>query len=263
MATPARKATEGKPHSAAPAPKPARDYWFFATRPLHVFVFLMPLLILYELGTIFFLRRAGAVEVIRAKLMLAEAFDALGPVGMHLPPFLLAGVLLAWHVISHDRWRLEPGVLPKMAGESVLWTVPLLVFGAIAGSRAMMAIASGQAPTELSTGAKVTLSIGAGVYEELLFRLILITVVHLVLVDLLKVKDAAALVIGAILSAAAFTLYHRTTMAPGAWDTRTLVMYAAAGLYFAVLFILRGLGIAVATHALYDTVALLLLPGRD
>ena len=261
------------------------SYWFLSTRPLHTLAFLAPLLALYEIGTLVFLSGNGLVEVIRARLMLSQVMDVFGAVGFHLPPILLSVILLCWHILERDKWVLRKDVVLGMALESFVWTLPLFVFAAIAGTSqtliaspgtqagalpmgaittpnvpAMLAQVGGTTPVEqLSLASRLVLALGAGIYEELLFRLILIVGLHFVLKDLFRVSESTTYVIAAFVSAIAFTLYHNIQHPGGGADMRLLVIYMIAGLYFAVLFILRGFGVSVATHACYDVIALSLL----
>jgi hypothetical protein len=236
------------------------SYFFLSTRPLHTLAFLVPLMVLYELGTLLFLTGNGMVEVIKARLMLSQALDVFGPVGFHVPPILLTVILLVWHVLERDRWRVRKDVVLGMGLESFLWTLPLFVFAAIAGTSKVLMMQAGATPiAELGLPARLTLALGAGIYEELLFRLILIAGLHFVLKDIFRVGEGTTYVIAAFVSAIAFTFYHNIQHPGGGADLRLLVVYMIAGLYFAVLFILRGFGVCVATHATYDVVALSLM----
>ena len=230
-------------------------YSHLATRPLHVLVFLLPLLALYEVGSILYLSDPGqgVMETIAARRILGGFFELFGQASFHLPPLLLAIVLLVWHYLTHDSWKVRPYVLLGMLLESCLWVLPVLVLGhlILLGSSSVPALAAPLA--EYTREAKVTLAIGAGIYEELLFRLILITVVHLLLVDVLKLKSLTGFVVATMVSALSFALYHDVARR----DTAKFLFLAAAGAYFAVLYITRGFGIAVATHAIYDVVVLI------
>lgn len=245
--------------SAAGAVRVQDDYWHLSTRPLHILAFLLPLLCCYELGTLFFLSGQGVVEVVRARVLLAQVFDLFGQAGFHLPPVLLAAVLLVWHTFSKDALRVRTDVVIGMMAESFLWTIPLLVFAMIAGTTVFAATNVAHVDA-LPWTSKVTLALGAGIYEELVFRLVLISLVHAVLVDMLKLKDAAGFVAGAVVSALAFTVYHNLRV-PGSdgLSLRLVLIYFGAGLFFSALFIKRGFGVAVATHALYDVITLLVL----
>lgn len=243
----------------------SKSYWSLSTRPLHVLAFLSPLILFYEFGTARFLTRAGVVETIGAQSMLYGFFAAFGAWSTFLPGVALAAVLLVWHLLIGDRWRLKLSVLGGMLVESAVLTLPLLVMGLfILGDRSARPAMGGAEVQvtqlqQLPIVAKLTLAIGAGIYEELLFRLILITALHFLLVDLFKLPDWSGSVVATVVSAVAFALYHHHTDPSGLVDRRLLLFYTAAGLYFGSLFLLRGFGVVVATHALYDVVALVLI----
>ncbi|MDX2132371.1 MAG: CPBP family intramembrane glutamic endopeptidase [Planctomycetota bacterium] len=235
----------------------ARSYALASTRPLHVLVFLTPLLALYELGSMLYLSEvARGVDTIGARGILASVFENFGVASLHVPPIALSVVLIAWHLLLRDPWRVRARVVGGMAAESALWALPLLVFSLVL-ARGAPAMGVDTPLAAFSWQAKLTVSIGAGVYEELLFRLLLITGMHFLLVDVFRIPERAALVSAGVASAVAFTLYHNIRAPSGALDLRLVLFYGVAGAYFAGLFITRGFGIVVATHAVYDIVALL------
>ena len=92
---------------------------------------------------------------------------------------------------------------------------------------------------------------GAGVYEELLFRLMLLPLAMAAVglaIASRSIKIAAALIITSVLFAAA----HYLGPYGDHFDVASFSFRALAGIFFAVLFIFRGFGIAAGTHALYD-----------
>lgn len=241
-------------------------YAALSTRPLHMLVFLLPLMIAYEVGAFMYLTSHGSIDTIAAQRLVYKVFASLGGVLFHAPTFLLAAILVVWHLLLKDPWKVRAPTLIGMALESCLWTLPVLVFGLLAQA------ADSMAPVALadtvhnvrnySWQARATLSIGAGLYEELLFRLILMTILHIALVDLLKLQSRIGSVIATIASGVLFALYH-----PLPPEGRARIVqfsfYAIMGAYFAALFLIRGFGIVVAVHALYDMVALVGLRGAD
>ncbi|MEC9372352.1 MAG: CPBP family glutamic-type intramembrane protease [Planctomycetota bacterium] len=272
-------AARGKLKTDSHAPKTGRgarqrefdSYLEVSQQPLHVLIFLLPLVILYELGATLFLTggEPGAIESIRAYRLLAEFFHAFGVGGIYLPGIARVVVLLVWHLLRRDSWRVRWPALVAMLAESMFWTAPLLVLGQMIGSvirsaqahaAAPVAIALAAAPsiTDLSWPARATLAVGAGLYEELLFRFVAITAIHFVAVDLLTMKDHVGKVVAVVLAAAAFALYHDVALDPGSVDFPRLAFYFAAGIYFGVIFALRGFGVVVAVHVIYDLVVLLL-----
>jgi membrane protease YdiL (CAAX protease family) len=243
-------------------------YSALAAKPLHVLVFLIPLMLAYEVGAVLYLSRPGLMETIGAHRIVARLFEVFGGFTLHAPTILLAVVLLVWHLLLRDPWRVRPAVLLGMTFESCLWTLPLLVLGLIldaglnAGSGPPAALAQPAINVYAqSWQARLTLSIGAGLYEELLFRLMLVTILHLVLVDFLKIENRWGSALAALLSGVAFALYHNVSLRESS-GVMVFAFYTLAGTYFATLFMLRGFGIVVAAHAIYDTVVLVALRGE-
>lgn len=238
---------------------PPRDgYFWLSTRPLHVLVFLIPLLVLHELGSVFFLSdpSRGVMETVAARRIVSGFFETFGAFSFYLPGLAVAVVMLIWHQLENDRWKIQLRVVPLMWMEAALWTLPLLVLGLLIAPRA--AAVGVPSPEQLGLGARLTLAVGAGIYEELLFRLILIAAIHFVLADLFKAGHRAAYTAAILISALAFAAYH--DIAPGGRMLWSLAaFYFAAGLYFAILYVVRGFGIAVAAHALYDIIVLVAL----
>ena len=102
------------------------------------------------------------------------------------------------------------------------------------------------------------LCLGAGLYEELVFRLILLTLLTLVFKDLLQFPRRASALAVVLVSAVIFSGYHY--LGPEAFRWRTFAFRGLAGIYFGVLFLTRGFGVTAATHAAYDILVLLILP---
>jgi len=236
-------------------------------RPLHMLAFLAPLVVLYELGSIRYLTtsEAGERQTILAERLLGEFFELFGAVGLMLPGAALLTVLLIWHVLLGDRWRIRPGVLGGMALESFAWTMPLLVLAAVhSGAAERVAAAAAPDPAaglaSLEWQARLTIAIGAGLYEEMLFRLVLIALLHTVFADLLRFGQGIAAALAVAGAAVAFGLYHDTTLPTGGTDWPKLLFLTAAGGYLGAVYILRGFGIVAGTHAVYDIMVLVLLP---
>lgn len=139
----------------------AERYWVESRRPLASLVFIMPLLIVYEVGvTLLGAHQNGADAFLRRLLEL------LG-FGQHLVlPLLTVCILLGWHYLSREPWQLSGGILSAMAVESLLMGLCL---------RVILFVQNG---LFLSIGERIQDAIGflgAGIYEELLFRLILLS----------------------------------------------------------------------------------------
>lgn len=261
-----RSAAKLSPRPIVPGPREPGRYSELSTRPLHILVFLLPLLAFYEIGSAVYLvdPENGVVETIRARSILSGFFQAFDAVGLFLPGIALVTVLLVWHVLNKDRWTLRPAVLAGMGVESALWTIPLLVMSVLVHQ---MVLGSGPPPAAQGTPdilslpwqARLTISIGAGLYEELLFRMIAIAALHLVFVDLARLSEGVGRMFAVGLSAAAFAVYHDLSSSGGDLDPARVLFFLCAGVYFGTIYLWRGFGIVVAVHALYDVLVLVLL----
>ena len=112
------------------------------------------------------------------------------------------------------------------------------------------------APEHASTAAKLVLSLGAGVHEELLFRLIMVGGGVWLLTRALGLRRWLAVGIAMVVSSVLFSAAHHVIggepFRVGAFTYRLL-----CGLVFATLFQTRGFAVAVYTHALYDIYVLI------
>lgn len=212
---------------------------------------------MYEVALVSVLRSESVN--IDAHRRLREFFESFGlyPAGMYLPGVVLLVVLLVWHLLAREKWTIDARALGLMAIESALLVLPLFVFSQIIARFTVPALMLSDDPTNISRYsvlARLSISVGAGLYEELIFRMLVIAVIHAIVVDVAKQKEVVGATIGILISAILFTVYH-----PHLTTTRTAFFFVA-GCYFGLIYIWRGFGIVVATHAIYDIITVLTLP---
>lgn len=104
---------------------------------------------------------------------------------------------------------------------------------------------------------KIILAFGAGVHEELVFRLIMVTGFTALGEKLFRWKHGASVAMAFLLSSALFSAAHHV-IGGEPWHVGVFVYRLLCGLFFATLFQVRGFGVAVYTHALYDIFVLVL-----
>lgn len=251
------------------------EYARASRSPLHILAFLLPLILIYEVGLALRHEELATTGGVRAWDMLAQALQTLGVdpstvVGYSLPAAVIVAVLLIWHALERRPWRLRPTVVVLMAAETVAWMVPLLLFAGVVTaisqppSSPTVAAAAPMGPVtledieSLSWKARLVIAIGAGLYEELLFRMALLAILHAILADLCRLGPKTVLAIALPLSALAFMLYHDVWTTSGI-DPWLAMLYFIGGLYLGAVYLLRGFGLAVGTHACYNTTVLVLL----
>jgi membrane protease YdiL (CAAX protease family) len=228
---------------------------------LQSLMFLLPMLVLYEAGTLAYRANVGELPAIKAQAWVTWAFGLFGvdaSVGgvwaLLLPPVLIVVLLASMHAAERGRARVRPRLWPGMWAESIVLAAPLLVFSAVmfrrpSGEPGVVLQAVGPGDEQGWLG-ELLLSLGAGLYEELVFRLIAIASVHALATSVIRMKDPAAAAVAIVVSAVLFALYHFDQGT--AFHAGLFVFYFVAGVYLAGVYLLRGFGIAVACHAVYD-----------
>lgn len=249
------------------APRAATGYLSESRRPLVVLVFLLPAILCYELGTQWLLSDTSAGLTIERRVIafnwVRSFFARFGATGSLVAPLATIALLLGWHVFHRDRWHVRPTVPLAMLAESMLVALPLLLLGAMVAAifqrGADMPLSALLLTPELTGGVlgDAVLGLGAGIYEELVFRLIAFAVLHTLLCDLFGIGEQASWVLIVAVTSITFSAYHYLGPETFAWQS--FVFRSLAGVWLGVVFLFRGFGIAAGCHAAYN-IGLLVLP---
>jgi len=228
--------------------KRASKTYFEASRGLaNSFLFILPLLMLYEVGM--WLEnpsvRNAAESVVKTPLWI---FGKNGALVFNL---LALAVAVAAVVVARRRRELNASIFLPMFLESLLYALVLgrVVLGLL--RLFVPSLVSMMASLDVVTD--VLLAIGAGLYEEIVFRLILMTALFFVCTRVLELREAWASALSILLAAAVFSLMHYVGGAMSdTFNAGGFLFRFIAGLVLSAIYVFRGLGIAVYTHALYD-----------
>jgi hypothetical protein len=228
------------------------DYLAATRHPWACAVFVLPLLAIYEAG-VFYL--ADAVQPLRngADVWFRTGLASLGLSPGYWPPVLLATGLVLWSWARlHDRPKNVRRVCVGMAVECGLMATTLLITHQSLGpllERLNVAMRAG-APAEPAVD-RVIGFLGAGLYEETLFRLLFLSLAGAIF-RLAGVGRSLAVGLGILLSSLAFAAVHHLGPSGEAYQGFVFLFRTLAGLFFAILYQARGFGVAVGTHACYD-----------
>jgi membrane protease YdiL (CAAX protease family) len=258
MSREATEAAPAKPTPVAGSRRMPKNYLERSELPLTSLLFLLPLITIYEVGTQLWLSdpHSGTQHIIAFSL-LQQFFSMFGATGRHLPALAVVILLLSWHIARNDSWTLHPMTCVAMAVESAAMAIPLWIIG----NTVMEYMNSIHLMATPSTGGLLILSIGAGIYEELVFRLIAFTALSFVLRDLFKVEKLGSAILMVLASALLFSLYHY--LGPEEFALPSFAFRTVAGIYFGALFLVRGFGITAGAHAAYDIFVTLKWMARD
>lgn len=271
------------------------------SRPIYALLFLLPFIVFYEIGTILINTHAlnqtqdRVVAFIWLQSFLDRYLGLSSKLAWLAPPLVVVIVLLSLQLASRKRWYFGLGDVAPMAIECILLAVPLIVLSLLlsssikpgddthqythnaaeiqlgatascflAGRRGLPPAAAETQSTSVNSApllANIVTGIGAGIYEELIFRLILMCVLMMLFQDLMGLSHKGAIILSVLVSAALFSAHHHIVFVGGQlalgapFDLTKFGFRIVAGVYFAVLFAVRGFGITAGTHAFYDIIA--------
>jgi membrane protease YdiL (CAAX protease family) len=233
-------------------PAPA-SYWAATKTPIHSLLFLLPMVVFYEVGIVWV--NQHHVEQVRngADVMLRRLVALVGRPGVAASALILVAVLLIWQAASKRSWRVRWSVLPRMAVESLVFAAVLYGYGVLYGQR-LLAV-NEEAMRRLP---KLVLCFGAGIYEELVFRLLLVGVLVLLFSKAMGLERVRAALWAVGLSALAFAAAHYVGTMADEFRWSTFVFRFTAGVMFSAVMAFRGFGITAGMHALYDVATVLL-----
>jgi hypothetical protein len=233
-------------------------------RPIHSLIFISPFLIIYQVGTAMHPWATGqeAPAHVLAFTQMLTFFSVFGAVGNYMPLSLVVAGLLAWHLRRGDKTEVRGWFYVGMLAESILWAVPMIMLGLVVLRSPAVAMALQATPhfTGLNWQTAVVLSVGAGIYEELIFRLMAMCILSWVLLDVMKMRMSRAVPMIILFSAITFSGYHYLGDEVFHWGS--FLYRTAMGIYLAGIFVYRGFGITVGCHAFYDLMAVIIAVWR-
>ncbi|MEO8200523.1 MAG: CPBP family intramembrane glutamic endopeptidase [Gemmatimonadota bacterium] len=239
---------------------PTIRYWHAARAPRYSLTFALPLLLLYELLAVLLSHDAIAGVRNGADVLLKSVFIALGGRnGVIVFGVLLVGtgLVLAWRDWRRAGRELNGRVFVGMLAESVFYA---LIFGFVTASitsivlhGTLYTLAGQGGMAQLDVPTQLMVSLGAGLYEELLFRVLLVAGLAR-LGALLGWRPLVAGIFAAVVGALIFSAFHYIGPYGDPFDLSSFTFRAIAGLLFSALYLVRGFGITAWTHALYDVI---------
>jgi hypothetical protein len=231
-------------------------YQLETKRPIVCLAFILPLLFAYEIGSILLDRRGGKSGI---DLWLQWVLDNAGIGQLVILPILTVGILITWHHRINDRWQIRPWVLVGMVIESaglgfiLFFAAKAVGQVAVAGNHGSLVLSTGCFKSDWDWWTGTIRYIGCGVYEELLFRLLLLNGMIILGQQFLQLGRIGT-PMGIVFSSLVFASLHYQLVNPvGAeFDSVSFAFRIAASTVFCILYLFRGFGIAAGAHVTYD-----------
>ncbi len=231
----------------------------------------LPIFLAYHMGVIF-LRVQNATDVVTGPMLRA----AEGNRGVYLLITASIGVLftLVFGVIGRGQ-AFRPAKFVQIALEGVVYAVAMRMGAAYVVGHLFAADAGASAAPQ-GPFVGFVMSLGAGFYEELAFRVLLFGLGAKVLVWVfarepygvvgnaprhLTVRALVVALAWAVVSAVLFSGVHYVGAFGDAFALQSFVFRLVLGLVLTLIFVTRGFAAAVWAHSLYDIWVLVLPSG--
>lgn len=261
---------------AAPASpellKPRLSYLTACRSASYNFIHAVVLLLLYE-ASVALMKAAGRGQVINGVDAMFERVLALVPQGTLILSVLV--VVVGIFVVVQDQRQglaLRGGYFGLMTLEATAWagllffTLPLLV-GELFGNQLLAQTESapeGVVAAQPGLIENIGLSLGAGFYEELFFRLILVgLLLGGVAIFGGNTKHPLPILTVVVAAALLFSGAHYIGPMGDKFQIYSFTYRFIFGVVMSLLLVLRGFGITAWAHALYDVMVYVALALRE
>lgn len=230
------------------------------TRALPVnLLFLMPWLVVYQLSLFF---SQSPVDNAAAAWFRA-LFAAFGRRGFMLATLLVALGLAVFLLVRYRRQPRDHGVFGGMLLEGLVYgtllgtAASLMASGLPMGRLVELAAPAGEALHDMRGGIQdLGLAVGAGIFEELLFRGLLLCGLHALLRHWIGADRWTSGAVAIVASAYVFSDYHHWGITGEPYDARVFAFRFHAGILLGAVYVFRGLGIAAFAHGFYDVLVM-------
>ena len=234
------------------------SYLHHSRSALYSFIFTLPLFFIYEAGILFLSNEDIVIIRNGADFLLKNILESFGIFGLYsLGIVFFIGFLVSYIIYfrSDDNKNIKAEYLFIMMLESIFWSVILYFLL----SKFMLVLMNPIGKTIIQ---QVTLAIGAGIYEEFLFRVILISGLSFVIGFIFLWDDILVKMSALIVSAAIFSAFHFFGDYGDFFSIELFLIRFVAGIILGLLYYFRGFGITATSHSIYDLIVLIQLTTR-
>ena len=234
------------------------SYWTQSRSPLYSFLFTIPIFVIYEIGIFFISKddvwvlRNGADALMRQLLASFGIFGLYGIGAIFLFAFIIVFIRQKQ---QWDKTDIHFDYLLLMTAESAVWALCLYFLL----SNILVGLMN---PIGKSIIQQVTLAIGAGIYEEFLFRVLLIYGLNGILGFIFQWSVNIRRWGAMIVAAGIFSAFHFIGEYGDYFSLDLFLLRFFAGLVLGIVYFVRGFGITAYAHSIYDLIVLTLLTTR-
>jgi Type II CAAX prenyl endopeptidase Rce1-like len=226
--------------------------------PLTSLLLVFPLFLAYQIGVLLMPSVYNGADLITSQMLRLLHGNASTYLLINL--CLAAGFVILVLAMKRKN-EFDPRLFIPVLLESAIYALTMgslicLVMVDLLHVDPKLAIACATSPEQAGLLSKIVLSLGAGVHEELVFRLIMVGGGTWLLSNVLGLRRPIAIVFTMLVSSVLFSAAHHI-IGGEPYRTGAFVYRILCGLIFASIFQWRGFAVAVYTHALYDIYVLI------
>ncbi len=226
------------------------SYFKQSKSPFYSFIFILPLFVIYEFGISAISSKDLPTIRNSADVLLRKILATVGISGIYgMAMLLLIGIIITFFINKGEfsKLKFKGNYFIFMIFESILWSVILFIIL----SQGQLILGKGTAKLLIQ---QIVLSIGSGIFEEFVFRVVLVSSFALIVGLFFKKQYFYKMSIAVIIAAVIFSLFHFIGDYADIPKTSLFILRFTAGIILGYIYILRGFGIAAYSHSFYNLI---------
>jgi len=210
------------------------------------FMFVLPLMLAYEVGVILFKPDTQSAAA-------GGVWRLVSWIGPHAATVFI-GIMIGYLAASYGQIgnAVSFGLFMGVVGESAIYA---MVLGPVI-AKVSVGLMNLSVPALQDSAQNLLLAVGAGIYEELIFRLLLVGGIFFILTELVGAGAAISGLVAVLVGSVFFSLFHFSWTGSENFDWYRFVFRFIAGVVLSAIFMLRGIAIAIYAHVFYDLIVL-------
>jgi len=235
---------------------PFQKYLQQTKSPIYSFIYVLPLFVIYELGI--WLISSENLPTLRnsVDVLIRFTIAKLGITGIYgIGIVFLFGIIIAYLMNRKNiqKTKLRSSYFIMMIIESALWGLALSL---ILSKVTLFLFKEGSN----IVFQQIVLSIGSGLFEEFLFRVILVGILAIIIGLVIRNNYWYKMTLAIVIAATIFSYFHFIGEFVNEFKMSIFFFRTLAGILLGYLYVLRGFGIAAYAHSFYNLIVLAQIP---
>ena len=225
-------------------------YLEYTRTPIYSLFFTLPFFLIYEVGI--FLTSNENFNIMRngADALMRQILSTFGLVGLYWIGAIFFIAIMLTFLVQRKYWydiEIFGNYLIIMVFESLFWSLLLYFF--MSNVYIFLMNPNGEVLIQ-----QITLAIGAGIYEEFFFRVVVILLISSILALVFNWNKKINNWLSMIIAAGIFSAFHFIGDYADFFSFKIFMVRFLAGIILGTLYFFRGFGITAWSHSIYDLI---------